>query len=230
MSSLADYERRVVTDASGRRLGRVAAVLFHPHEPQAVGLQVDRTAVLGVFDRRPRFVRLADIQPTESGELAIEGEALPKDADGERRLGFGWQETVVWHHMPVRSSEGEPVGYVHEVEFDDATGSVATLRISTGALGDLAVGRLEVPGSLIRGFDGEAVVIEPSYAQVESSGGAAKAAATGVTVLKERTEQVADGMLQVGAAAAGAIGRSFKKGIGRKAIDKMKSLMNDGER
>jgi len=102
-------------------------------------------------------------------------------------------------------------------------------RVSTGAVGDLAVGRFEVLPALVRGFDGESVVVEVGYAELSATGGAAKAAASGVTALKERGGQVADGVMQVGVAAAGALGRSLKSGVGRKALDKMKSLMNDDE-
>jgi hypothetical protein len=93
----------------------------------------------------------------------------------------------------------------------------------------VAVGRLDVPSALVRGFNGEAVVVEAGYADLTATGGAAKAAASGVAAIKERTGQVADGMLEVGVAAAGALGRSLKSGIGRKALDKMKSLMEDEE-
>ena len=73
------------------------------------------------------------------------------------------------------------------------------------------------------------MVVEAGYADIEATGGAAKVAASGVTALKERTGQVADGMLEVGVAAAGALGRSLKSGMGRRALDKMKALMDDEE-
>lgn len=229
MPSISAYERRVIVGRSGRQLGRVAAVLFHPTEPRVVGLQVDKGAVLGVIDQRPRYVRLSDVQPAADESLAIEADVLPKDAEGQRALGFSWEETVVWHGMPVSSVEGDQVGIVHDAEFDGGSGALAMLRVSTGAVGDLAVGRLEVPAALVRGFGGESVVVEAGYADLSATGGAAKAAASGVTALKERSEQVADGMMQVGVAAAGALGRSFRSGMGRKALDKMKSMMNDEE-
>lgn len=227
MPSITAYERRALVGRSGRHLGRISAVLFHPSRPQVVGLQVDKGAVLGVIDQRPRYVRLTEVTPGADETLTIEVDALPKDNTGEHVLGFSWEETVIWHGMPVSSAAGDQVGTVHDAEFDAATGELATLQVSTGAVGDLAVGRLEVPRALVRGFAGESVVVQAGYAELMATGGAAKAAASGVTALKERSGQVADGVMQVSVAAAGALGRSLKSGIGRKALDKMKSLMDD---
>lgn len=229
MPGITGYERRFVVGADGRQLGRVSAVLFHPAEPRVVGLQIDRGAVLGVIDQQPRFVCLDDVRAGAEGDLVIEGNSLPRDSTGERALGYSWEATVVWRGMPVLSAAGVEVGHVHDAGFDASTGEVTSLRVSTGTVGDVAVGRLDVPPALVRGFNGEAIVVEAGYADLAATGGAAKAAASGVTAIKERTGQVADGMLEVGVAAAGALGRSFRSGIGRKALDKMKSLMDDEE-
>ncbi|MHB1135453.1 MAG: PRC-barrel domain-containing protein [Coriobacteriia bacterium] len=229
MPSITAYERRALVGLNGRQLGHISAVLFHPSEPRVVGLQVAKGAVLGVIDQRPRYVQLAEVTAGADQTLAIEADALPKDSAGERVIGFSWDETVIWHGMPVISAAGDQVGTIGDADFDATTGELTMLQISTGAVGDLAVGRLEVPRTLVRGFAGDSVVVEAGYAELMATGGAAKAAATGVTVLKERSGQVADGVMQVGVAAAGALGRSFKSGMGRKALDKMKSLMDDEE-
>lgn len=229
MPSITAYERQAVFSGRGRQLGRVSAVLFHPTEARVVGFQIDRGAVLGVIDRRPRYLRFGAVRLAGDETLVIEAHALPRDADGERVLGFSWEETVIWRGMPVSSARGKPVGTVHDADFDATSGELTALRVSTGAVGDLAVGRLEVPAATVHGFTGETVVVKVEPAEIMANGGAAKVAAGGVTVLKQRTGQVAGGMMEVGVAAAGALGRSLKSGVGRKALDKMKSLMNDEE-
>jgi sporulation protein YlmC with PRC-barrel domain len=129
--------------------------------------------------------------------------------------------------MPVRSAAGDEGGTVHDVEFDPTTGGLTLLRVSTGAVGDAAVGRLEVPAELVRGFDGDAVIVLPEYAEIESTGGAAKAVASGVAAVKVRGGQVAEGALEVGVAASKALGRSIRGGMLRKALEKAKSLMDE---
>jgi len=221
------FEGRSVVGADGRALGRVSAVLFHSSEPRAVGVQIDQSAVLGVIDRKQHFALLDSLTVTEDGALQLPGKRLPSDDAGERVLGFSWDDSVIWRRMPVRSAEGEDVGTVHDVVFRAEDGAVTELRVSTGAVGDAAVGRLEVPGELVRDFDGEAVVVLPGYAQIRAEGGAAKAVASGVAAVKARGGAVADGALQVGVAAAGALGRSIRSGVARKVIDKAKSLMDE---
>lgn len=228
MPRLSSYEGRSVVGPDDKSLGRVRAVLFHASEPRVVGVQVDPGALMGVVDRRPGYVLLADLALTEDRTgFRLKDAKLPKDGPGERALGFSWDDSVIWHHMPVRSEDGSDVGTVQEAVFDAVTGVVTTLRISTGAVGDAALGKLEVPGELVRGFDGNAVVVLPGYQNIRSDGGAAKAVASGVAAVKVRGEAVGDGLLQVGVAAAGAIGRSFRSGAARKAIDKAKALMDE---
>ena len=209
--------------------GTTSFMVGRPIFGTLIALVVEGWPVLGVIDQRPRYVCLSDVRSNPEGELAIDSDTLPKDAAGERALGYSWDATVVWRGMPVLSPSGEQVGFVHDAGLDAETGALTSLRLSTGALGDAAVGRLEVPSALVRGFDGESVVVEAGYADIEATGGAAKVAASGVTAIKERTGQVADGMLEVGVAAAGALGRSLKSGMGRRALDKMKALMDDEE-
>lgn len=229
MPTVIAYEGRAVMGADGRQLGHVGAVLFHHSEPRVVGVQIDRRALLWTIDRRPHFALLTDLDAGAEA-FALPGSTLPKEEPGERALGFSWHDSVIWHRMPVRSAAGETVGTVHDVVFDAKTGAVTRLVVSTGAVGDAALGRLEVSGELVRGFDGDGVIVLPGYNEIRAAGGAAKAMASGVAAVKVRGEAVADGALQVGVAAAGALGRSLKRGgSARKALDKMKSLMGEDE-
>ncbi|MGB4440942.1 MAG: PRC-barrel domain-containing protein [Coriobacteriia bacterium] len=228
MPSVSSFTGRQVFGADGRILGRVSAVLFHAMEPRMVGVEVDPGALLGVIDRRPSYVLLSDLDLNDDRmAFKLDADRLPKDSAGSKALGHSWDDSVIWRGMPVRSAEGAEVGTVHDVVFELETGEVTQLRISTGAVGDVAVGRLEVPGELIHGFDGEAVIVLPGYADIPTEGGAAKVVASGMVSVKTRGEAVGDGLLQVGVAAAGALGRSLRSGVARKAIDKAKSLMDE---
>ena len=223
--STGTIERAYVTGEGAQNLGRVSAVLFHPSEPRVVGFQIDPGPLLHLFERRPRFALLEQIEIGEGVKLAAD--KLPRDDAGERVLGYSWEDTVVWRGMPVHSADGGYVGSLFEAIFDGTTGGVTGIRISTGVVGDAAVGRLEVDGSLVRGFDGAAVVVTPGFADIEASGGAAKRVAGGVAAARVHGERIAKTTLRAGAAAADAVGRSLESGVGRKAIDKLKSLMDE---
>lgn len=228
MARVSSYNGRPVLGADGRELGRVAAVLFHAADPRVVGVQIDPGAVLGVIDRRPAFAVLADLGISDDGTaFTLDDMRLPKDSAGERVLGFSWDDSVIWHRMPVRSAEGAEIGWVRDVEFDPISGEVTTLHITAGPVSDVAVGRMQVPGELVQGFDGDGVVVLPGYAEIPTTGGAAKAMAAGVAVVKTRGGAVAEGALEVGVAASRALGRSIRSGMVRKAIDKAKTLMDE---
>lgn len=229
MPRASSYEHRSVLSATGKRLGTIGAVLYDASRPRVVGFQVDRPGMLGLVERQPGFVLLADASPEGSDVVRVSSGRLPKDSAGEQALGYSWDLSVIWRSMPVRSESGERVGVVQDVVFEAESGDVKTLIISTGIVGDVALGRLEVPGELVRGFDKDAVIVLPGYNEIRAGGGAAKAIAAGTTAVKTRTGQVADGALQVGVAGARALGKSLKSGTGRKAIDKLKSLMRDDE-
>jgi sporulation protein YlmC with PRC-barrel domain len=228
VARVSSYNDRSVLGEGGRTLGRVSAVLFHATESRVVGVEIDPGAVLGVVDRKPSYVLLGDLGLGEDRTtFTVPWARLPKPTASERALGFSWDESVIWQRMPVRSAAGDEVGTVHDVEFDPTTGGLTLLRVSTGAVGDAAVGRLEVPAELVRGFDGDAVIVLPEYAEIESTGGAAKAVASGVAAVKVRGGQVAEGALEVGVAASKALGRSIRGGMLRKALEKAKSLMDE---
>ena len=222
-----DITGRRVFGAGDRPLGRVSAVLFHPSESRVVGIEVQPAALFYVFSRRPRFVRLEDVEIVGTDAVRLTISRLPSDVTGERALGYSWQDTVVWRGMPVRSSEGDAVGAVHDAVFASGDGSVTKLVISTGAMGDATLGRLEVSGDLVRGFDGEFVTVLPGYNEIRATGGAAKTAAAGAAMAKVQGERLASSALKAGATAAAAVGRSFRSGAGRKALDAMKSWMGE---
>ena len=226
MASTGLVERAPVTGVDGRALGRVSSVLFHPSEPRVVGVEVDPGPLFHLFERRRRFVLLREAEIADD-RVRLAASQLPKDEAGERELGYSWHETVVWRGMPVRSAEGGKVGTLFEALFDSESGEVSRIRVSTGVVGDAAVGRLDVDAELVRGFDGTAIVVLPGYAQIESSGGAAKQVAQGVATARVQSERLAGTVLRAGAAAADAVGRSLESGVGRKALDKIKTLTRD---
>lgn len=229
MPRMSAIEGRRVYAAAGRSLGTVTAVLFDPAAPKVVGVQVRPHPLWYVIARKPRFVLIGDAELVGDEALRLAHARLPATTHGERALGHSWEDTVVWRGMPVVSAEGVPVGAVHDVVYARETHEVRKVMVTTGVLGDAAVGRLEVSGSFVRGFDGEHVVVEPGYDQLQGSGGIAKQAARGTAYAKVQGERLAASALSAGATAAAAVGRSFRTGAGRKAMDKLKSLMGEEE-
>jgi len=221
-------EGATIVSSRGKLLGTVSEVLFHPSEPRAIGVSVTRPRMANVIARAPMYVPLTQLTPNDDG-FALDAKSLPSESDGARVLGYSWDVTVQWSGMPVRSADGGAVGAVDDVTFALKDGSLSMMRVSTGILGDVAVGRLEVPGELVEGFDGGAVIISARYADLQSSGGAAKAAAKGAAVAKDAGAKVAKQAYDAGMSAAIAVGKSFKSGTGRRMLDKFKEMTRDDD-
>lgn len=226
MPFISDLIDTPVLGTGGRRLGRVADVLFAPREPRAVGYAVRPTPLLLVFERKTRYLPWAALSFGEEGAVLAE-KRLPSLKAGERALGRSWDETVQWRGMPVRAQDGSAIGAVADARVGMRSGAVRELRVSTGVVGDIAVGRLEVDGRFVEGFDGAAVRVLPGYDELESTGGLAAASGKGVAAVKVHGGRAAAKAYDAGVSAAIVVGRSFKHGKGRKMVDKLKKLMDE---
>jgi uncharacterized protein YrrD len=173
-----------------RKVGTVGYVLFHPSQPRVVGFAVERSDLALVVERKDRYVALDRVAVVE-GALHVHGQAA-WDSAAAKRLGIGWDETVGWAGMDVRTESGRSLGTVRDGAFDQATGELVALALSEGASRDAAIGVRELPADMVRGFDGEVVVVSDAAADVEVDGGAAAAAGKAAAAVKVKTDVVAD--------------------------------------
>jgi sporulation protein YlmC with PRC-barrel domain len=226
MVRLSDIEGAAFTNAAGATLGTVEHLLFHPCEPRAVALQVRPSPLGGLVPVGPAFVSIASITPGR-GEVAFDGAKLPSRSRAAREIGHDPETTVIWLGMAVASEAGPRFGAVADVELADDW-AVESLLVSTGAVGDLAHGRLRARGDVVVGFDGRAVVVRAVQEDLEASGGAAKAAAAAAGAVKERAGVVADAagsaVVDAGYIAGRAV-RAVRSAAGSKAAGKARGAL-----
>lgn len=226
MIRVSDIEGAVLIGASEANLGTVERVLFHPGEPRAVSLMVKPNPALYVVALPSAYLPFAEAR-IEGRVVRWHGSKLPSRSRTEHAVGLDMDTTVIWRGMPVVSATGRPTGTLGDALLDE-TGSVEALSISTGGVGDVAYGRLDVPGELVRGFDGRAVVVEAEPEDLEASGGVAKQAAAAVAAVKSRTDKAAGatGDAVVGASyiAGRAIRSASKSAPASKARSALKGL------
>ena len=222
MPAIRDLEKLPVSGREGNYLGTVQSVLFDPSEPRAVALQVIPPNLAVVIERKPRFLPLRPgmlASAADEGVVAWDGKKLPTKAAVAKEIGASVDDTVIWRDMEVRLSTGERAGYVHDVGVSRKTGKVLRLVLSEGSVADFAVGKREVPGELVGGFDGTAVVVDASFrALAQSSGGLAAATGKGAAYARYGADKAADAALSAGVAGLGMLERSFRSGLGRKAV------------
>jgi uncharacterized protein YrrD len=221
MPAISDVEGLAVVDPEGRELAVVEHVLFHPSEPRAVALQILQPALAVVVTRKPRYLALTPGLLEgwrEAQHLKWTARKLPSQAAVEKEIGAVIDCTVIWRGMEVKLETGERVGEVSDAVFSRKTGAVLRMELSAGSLADFAVGRTVVPGELIEGFDGTAVIVSPGFRTLPASGGVAAAAGMGAAYAKAGADKAADAVAAAGVAGLGMLERSFRSGLGRKAI------------
>ena len=173
-----------------RKVGTVGYVLFHPTELRVVGFLVERSDLALMIKRSDRYLALDHVEFVD-GELHVTGKA-GWDSAAAKRLGIDWQRTVAWGGMPVRSESGKLLGTVGDAVFEIPSGTLNAVRLSEGTTRDAAIGVRDLPVRLVRGFDGEAIVVSDEAAQIQVDGGVAAAAGKAAAVAKVKTEIVAD--------------------------------------
>lgn len=228
--TLVDLYRTPVYSIRGKRVGKVADVLFHPRDAAAVGFLVQRPRFLFILDRKDRHLALDRSAPSRA-EIDVTDEKDAWDKKAEKRLGLDWEHTVVWSGMPVRTAGGTVLGRVGDVEFDERTGGVISLALTGGTTADLAVGRRVVEGTLVSGYRDDAVIVADAAAEVELAGGAATVAGRASAVAKKHAGEaaVAAGVAAKQAVTAGkaAARAAAQSQTGKKAIGWLKSMRDE---
>jgi len=206
--SLLEVSRQDVYSAKGKRLGRVADVLIAPGSCTVAGLVVSRPRLLFLIDRDDRYLALDRVRFVDEGVVLDE----PKgawDAAAAKRLGYSWDDTVIWMGMPVVSESGEKLGAVRDGLFDEKSGAISAIGLTGGLTADAALGVRDLPASAVA---------------VETSGGAAAAAGRGTAVATKAAVEAAAKAAVYGKAAAKAAGQSE---MGKRAAGWFKAIKDE---
>jgi uncharacterized protein YrrD len=207
MPKLSRIEDRALVSARGRVLGRIERVLFSPSGASAVALMIRREPWLYLLRRADAFVPLDSI--SLAGDVVrFDGARLPSRKAVARAIGIDPDLTVIWRGMPVRSTMGGGLGTVADVEFS-LGGQVLRMYVSSGAVAEMAVGRTEISGELVRGFDGRDVLVEADSADLEAQGGLARRAVKGAVSIKEQAGVAAKAAEHAISGASYAAGRAI---------------------
>lgn len=134
-----------------RRIGKVRRFVFHPHEKRCIGFIIKRPDAALMFRRKDLFVALDRIEIGE-GEIHVDGADDSMGTRAIKRLGVDWDACVLWLGMQVVAENGEVMGVVGDVSFEEKTGRVDSLELDNGATARALLGRATIPASYIRGF------------------------------------------------------------------------------
>lgn len=215
---LTSFDELPVVDQRGKAVGRVSRALFDPARPALVGFEVRLMPLGHIVERPRRYVALSNVLVGDDCLSLAEGTRLETHRDA--RSDIVWERTVVWKGMPVRSSSGDELGEVKDVDLE-ADGAVSRLMLTRGAASDATIGTREVAGSAVTGFAEGAVWLDGSVTALEFSGGLAAGAGKTAAVAKSAAKRAALSGMKTAGSAARAANRSS---LGRRAAASWKGL------
>ena len=178
--SLREVYKCIVLDADGNKVGVIDDVLFHPHQPRAVGYSVTPLRIAYVVKRPDKYLALDATELTVDGELRA---TLHKDAwnrRAQKQLGYTWDETVIWYGQHIHTRSGKHLGKVSDALFSLEDGQVGALEVTDGSLSDATLGKRTIPVEMIERFDLAdmyAIVVADEAAHCTYHGGLAVVAA-----------------------------------------------------
>jgi sporulation protein YlmC with PRC-barrel domain len=223
MVRMSDIEGAELTGPSGVRLGTIERVLFHPGEPRVVALMVKPNPALYVVELPSAYIPFSEVS-VGGAVVRWDGVKLPSRGHTERALELDMDATVIWRGMPVASPTGRLAGTLADATFSES-GVLEGLSVSTGGVGDIAHGRLDVPGDLVRGFDGRAVVVEAEPEDLEASGGVARQAAAAAASRESRAGTVAGATGDAVVDASYVAGRALRSAARSAPVSKARSAL-----
>ncbi len=210
-----------------RKVGKVHAVIFHPNKRKVIGFTVKRPDVALMFHRRDIFVAL-DAFKVHEGHILISDESQSTGRAACKRLGVVWEECIIWQGLPLLTEAGDPLGYVGDIRFDAADGSVIALTVDRGKSAEVLLGVTEISADSILGFklgvgdrlcvvEGDeelrgAIIVAPEALALQSEGGVAEKAGAGYAVAADKMGKAVDKVKPVASATAHKAGEAVNEG------------------
>jgi uncharacterized protein YrrD len=208
-----------------RRIGKVLRAVFRPDASALAGYIIARPDLLFMFKRRDRFLAWDAFRVLDGRVVAT----IDRDSWDEpacRRLGIDWDECLILEGMQLVTSDGEKVGTIDGIEYDERTGKTIAFEVTDGAAARALIGVSKIPRELIIGYRDGRMVARRAASEVKTEGGlAAKAGeqtAIATQAIKEKTELVrktaSDVSKKAGKAASQALdigSRALGKQLGR---------------
>lgn len=203
------------------KFGKVHAAVFSPDGKRVVGFTVKRPDVAGMIKREDAFLALDSLRTAEK-DLVVTRPDDGLDLAAVKRLGLDWDACIMWSGMDARTTDGKPLGYVSDAEFDEKTGLVSRFLTADGGMARALIGSFVITPDMVHGYRNGFMVVDAAGRSPELDGGLAGAAGEGYARAKAGAAEVGK---KVGAAAGEAVDKgSFALG---RMIGKAKRAIAD---
>ena len=205
-------EKAVAGEVEYGKIGRIHMTVFTPDGSRVVGFMVKRPDIAGMVKREDLFLGFDSFKLVDKGKnvRVTRGEESFDDA-ARGRLDVAWDRCVMWEGMDAKTSDGKELGYVNDAEFDGTTGAVSKFFVGDGGVAQKLVGSVEIPASMLRGYDKGWMIVDPAAAKLELNGGAAARAGEATARAKVAAERAGK---KIGEGAAVAVDKG-SRGLGK---------------
>lgn len=205
-----------------QKFGRVRAAVFSPDGKHVAGFVIKRPDVAGMVRRADAFVAWDSLTRMDEKNLLVSRPEDGLDDAALTRLDLDWDRCIMWSGMDAKTTEGKPLGYVSDAEYDEKTGRVTRFFTADGGMARALIGSFVIEPDMVRGYRDGFMVVDVRDKGVELDGGLAGAAGEGYAKAKAGASVVGK---KVGAAAGEAVDKgSFALG---KALGKARRAIAD---
>ena len=205
-----------------QKFGRVRAAVFSPDGKHVAGFVIKRPDVAGMVKRADAFVAWDALKRMDEKTLLVSRPEDGLDEAALRRLELDWDRCIMWSGMDAKTTDGKPLGYVSDAEYDEKTGEVTRFFTADGGMARALIGSFVITVDMVRGYRDGFMIVDARGKNVALDGGLAGAAGEGYARAKAGASEVGK---KVGAAAGEAVDKgSFALG---RALGKAKRAIAD---
>lgn len=205
-----------------QKFGRVRAAVFTPDGKRVAGFVVKRPDVAGMVKRADAFVAWDSLKRMDEKTLLVSRPEDGLDDAALRRLELDWDRCIMWSGMDAKTTDGKPLGYVSDAEYDEKTGEVTRFFTADGGMARALIGSFVITADMVRGYRDGFMIVDARGKSVALDGGLAGAAGEGYARAKAGASEVGK---KVGAAAGEAVDKG-SLALGR-ALGKAKRAIAD---
>ncbi|MGN0287477.1 MAG: PRC-barrel domain containing protein [Atopobiaceae bacterium] len=202
-----------------QKIGIIHLTVCSPNGRQVVGFMVRRPDIAGMVKQKDVFLARDSFAVCDYGLVATRGDDSYDDQARER-LQLDWEKCIIWAGMDAKTTNGRELGWVNDFSFDAKSGNIKTFYVGDGGMASSLVGFVEVPVSMLRGYQKGFMLLDPEAAKLQLDGGFAAKAGQDYARAKiegkkagHKAAKAADNVVQKGAYGLGKLIGKAKRSI-----------------
>lgn len=156
---------------SGKEIGDIKDVLFSQEKKRVIGFLIDE----GGWFKGAKIILFKDILKIGKDAVIINNKDVIMSSIKIPEVEKILENEYHLFEMKVLDDNGNNIGHVENIIFDERNGKILSLEVSEGAFEDILNGRLNIPLSENVNFEKEKVILSSGYIYgISKSGGLKK--------------------------------------------------------